>query len=493
MTAIPKKSTVSSLRVGLYLFFLRTSKAVSLLIFAVLVFFGSRLVGNFDATSSEVSLPSDLVFRGAHSSYAKVPIEYRKTYHLAKDTCNNMREPVQRAFNEIGWRRTDDMSTAFVLFRCDFEGALDWYAKELHALQPYQRHNHLPGQMFWESKLHFLYGMESYRQRNPDMTLHMLPESYILRTQEGISGWKKRLFQDGGIHEPWVLKTNVNGGKGIEILAPNSPKIKSLVSSLDYQTESDPAYLVQAYICNELTWYGNRKMDLRFYWMVASLDPLIVLFHDGLVRVSSSKYNEDDFSETRNHLTTYTNSPNEFKAPAKDLANLIREHYKENSRTLKKSIKIDPWEHVRNQMKESIAVTIDAFKGDTFGFQDSEFSADNGYGIYGCDFVIDKNLHALYLEPQLLPGWEEENQFRVNLNQDILQSGFKIVEEIQNKLEMDPTSSVLPLNNQGEWDIVYAQSEDESWMYRYEGFIPQRRKRCANTKLSSSGGSRLRR
>ena len=34
--------------------------------------------------------------------------------------------------------------------------------------------------------------------------------------------------------------------------------------------------IIQRYICNEMTWTNQRKFDVRMYWFVASLDPLIV-------------------------------------------------------------------------------------------------------------------------------------------------------------------------------------------------------------------------
>lgn len=473
-----KKSSISVLKVRFYLLFLRASRSLPLLLllsFSLLVVSVIQKQGELPPSHP----PPHLIFRGAHSSYAKVPAEFRKTYFIREDTYDNVKEPPLRALNELGWRRSNDMRNANLIWSYHKTGIRNWFEDELHILKPYQRHNHLPGSVFWESKWEFFRGIEKYRRQNPEVALHMIPETYILNTYEGIRDWRQRLFENGGINEPWIRKAViVNGGKGIKVLGPNSLELKSTENMLDYQKEGDPVYLVQAYICNELTWWGNRKFDLRFYWMVVSLDPLIVLFHDGFARVGSSKYNEKDFSSTEKHLTTYTGHPDEFKAPSEDIEALIRDHYKQNKHELRQHIKIDPWEHVRNQLKESIAVTIDAFKDKTFGFQDELFSADNGFGLFGCDFVIDKNLHAYFLEPQLGPGLEESTKFRVSLNRDMFVSGFRMVEEIQKKLEINPTKNVLPLDNQGNWDIVYAESGDNSWMYRYEGFTAPKKSSC---------------
>ena len=141
-----------------------------------------------------------------------------------------------------------------------------------------------------------------------------------------------------GKHYPWVHKlSSVNQGKGITILPPNSDALlrlpatslqalkkkmkveqkndnseeenydaataddddintrqqrrrrKSSSNSNDDDETDDEDYtrstededeneesIIQRYICNEMTWTNQRKFDVRMYWFVASLDPLIV-------------------------------------------------------------------------------------------------------------------------------------------------------------------------------------------------------------------------
>jgi hypothetical protein len=50
------------------------------------------------------------------------------------------------------------------------------------------------------------------------------------------------------------------------------------------------------------------------YWFVASLDPLIVLYHDGYVRIGNGVYTEKNFSDTTSHLTSHTSLGAENKA-----------------------------------------------------------------------------------------------------------------------------------------------------------------------------------
>lgn len=51
-------------------------------------------------------------------------------------------------------------------------------------------------------------------------------------------------------------------------------------------------YIAQKYIENPLL-INNRKFDFRIYMFVASMDPLIVLYYDGFLRVTTVEYDEN--------------------------------------------------------------------------------------------------------------------------------------------------------------------------------------------------------
>mmetsp|Transcript_36820 Transcript_36820/g.41984 ORF Transcript_36820/g.41984 Transcript_36820/m.41984 type:complete len:519 (-) Transcript_36820:538-2094(-) len=462
-------------------------------ILSIVVIFSLSFLLLFTITRKSISSrsrvrgpPSNYIVRPyKRSSYTSVPLEYRRTYYVDRET--TYKATAIRAFRNIGWRRSSNDTTAQIVWDKTVD---DEY---FPLLQPWQRYNHIPGVYSWDNKDNFIRGFEEYKRKyHPHKKLRMLPETYQISTKLGIQRWRERLFQHDGMNEPWVLKEiDVNNGAGIDILGPNSKELKEIEESLDSQDyEKDGYFIAQEYICNELTWYGDFKFDLRYYWLVASLDPLIVLYHDGYVRVGNSQYDESDFSSTTKHLTTHTYLPDEVKAPAEDLAQLIREHYTANQRRLRSTIRnIDPYEHVRNQIKESVAETVAAFKAETFGNSKKnknkkhKFTAENGFVIYGADFVIDNDLDVWYTESQEGPGWEEEFEFRLQLHKDLLENAFRIVEEIQNKIENNPSSNVLPLQNQASWDIIYAASSpDHAWMYQYENYIPRKdKKRCTKT------------
>jgi len=177
------------------------------------------------------------------------------------------------------------------------------------------------------------------------------------------SGWLKfqtRMNQGGGMAVPWVLKDPmVNNGKGVTMLAPNSKELQALVNGEDDEEENSDSEedtdrrIVQAYVCQELTWTRRQKFDLRFYWMVASLDPLVVLYHDGYVRVGNAAYNETRWDSTTQHLTTHTYLSEEDKGTIDELDEVLRHHVEQNPDLVPAQYHDDPLEHVRNQCRQT--------------------------------------------------------------------------------------------------------------------------------------------
>lgn len=64
----------------------------------------------------------------------------------------------------------------------------------------------------------------------------------------------------------------------------------------------DKEFVAQRYILNPLLLNG-KKMEIRTYWMIASLEPFIVLYHDGTVRLTTQDYKKDDWSNPLIHIT----------------------------------------------------------------------------------------------------------------------------------------------------------------------------------------------
>ena len=68
--------------------------------------------------------------------------------------------------------------------------------------------------------------------------------------------------------------------------------------------EAEQEVVLQQYIGNPFL-YSGRKFDVRCYLLIASVDPLVVLWHDGYIRVCTAPYDGAPLSDRRAHVTNF--------------------------------------------------------------------------------------------------------------------------------------------------------------------------------------------
>jgi hypothetical protein len=396
------------------------------------------------------------VMKTSPRAFTPVPEGNRKTFWFDG---GKISFPMVRALRSAGFQKVNQMEDAQIVFQYRSNNLYD-------KLKPWQRLNHIPGYRHWNRKDTILDGFKAYQERTGS-DLYFLPESY--RLEQGQEEFKRRILDEGGIHLPWVLKEpDVNQGKGIEMIAPNSERLEEVATS-----ELDEDYIIQRYVCNELTW-NTRKFDVRMFWFVASVDPLIVLYHDGYSRIGNGDYSENDFKDTTSHLTTHTGLGEEIKDTFQEFEKRLLQHYRSspNLRHIR-----DPVQHVRNQFKDSLGEFIDAFKDLSFTHPGKDvMTSENAYGFYGADFILDKDLDVWFLEPQKGCGMDEDYKFRVEMHDALFGGMVSTLEEIWHKQEAG--EPVLPLENTGGWEIIYG----DGWRFKYEGYERSKNKAgCDNT------------
>lgn len=384
--------------------------------------------------------------------FTKVPEGHEKTFHYDDRVISR---PAVRALRSRGWRQVDDEEEAHLIF---------YYAttpRLFTALKRWQRFNHVPNSGYWNDKADFVKGFKAH-EKETGVVPYFLPETYRLASRKERNEFKDRIIQGGGLKFPWVLKEpDVNQGKGIEMVAPNSKRLLEIANWAKPEEE----YIIQQYICNENTW-NKRKYDVRMFWFVASLDPLVVMYQDGYTRIGNSDYKEDNFDNTRSHLTTHTGLGEEGKASFEEFCDHIIRHAASTHSHLR-----DPVQHVRNQFKESLAEFIDAFKHLSFSPTKEELTAENGFGFYGADFILDNDLDVWLIEPQKGCGMDEDYDFRIEMHDRLFRGMVDTLEEVWQKQESG--KPILPLTNTGKWEVIYANG----WKYTYKGYKRSKNKR----------------
>lgn len=394
--------------------------------------------------------------------FTRVPGGNKQTFFADKGT---VAFPMIRALRDHGWRRVDDINDAQIVYQYRAHGLLT-------KLSAWQRMNHVPGYKFWNYKDTILDGFLEYRDRSGS-ELYFLPESYRLTVPEDVEAFDRRIKEEEGSNFPWVLKhPRIDQGKGIEMIAPNSPRLFEVSSKMEEEAP-DYGYIIQRYICNEMTW-NKRKFDVRMFWMVASVDPPIVLYHDGFARIGNSDYHEDNFEDTVSHLTSHTGLGEELKAPIEQFRALVREHHRSTPKLW--HIR-DPVQHVKNQIKDSLGEFIEAFVDKSFSHPgEKALSSENTFGFYGADFIFDADLDVWFIEPQKGIGMDEDYKFRVKLHDEVFSDCLDILEEVWQKQEAG--EAVLPLKHTGGWEVIYG----DGWRYKYDGY--ERAKNKAGCELA---------
>lgn len=245
----------------------------------------------------------------------------------------------------------------------------------------------------------------------------------------------------------------------------NDPRLKEDVDAARKRSlEQNDDIVVQRYICHELAYQG-RKFDLRLYYLVASVDPLIVYYHDGALRVALSEYNDQVFDSTHEHLT------NLGRADAIENCTVsleaweieLKAHVAADPSRFPPEVAADPLGHVRNQAKLAIAELVAATRDLAFyGIRGNRTNMENYFALLGGDFIVDEDLHIWMTEAQTSPGFGHETSVRKALYERFIPSAIDIVSEIMDKQEAG--LPLFPMENSGEYELIYT----DDWMYTYD-------------------------
>jgi hypothetical protein len=189
--------------------------------------------------------------------FQKLPKGKERTFyaHMSK-ICH----PMIRALRDLGWHKVEKVDDARLIYT--YARKTSWY----EGLHSWQRYNHIPNTKAWNQKDRFAKGFRKYEEKT-GIRPYFVPLTYDLTVTKEKEQFRSKLFKEGGLDHPWVLKIpNVNQGKGITMLGPNSDELKEVFKTI-VQGKDRTRYIIQQYICNEMTW-NRRKFDIRVFWLV---------------------------------------------------------------------------------------------------------------------------------------------------------------------------------------------------------------------------------
>lgn len=172
-----------------------------------------------------------------------------------------------------------------------------------------QRYNHIPGNLYMDSKiqnaLDFREYSKHYRGREKCFDLNEIyPYTLVLENVYECAEFMKDL--SAHLEEPtirWIYKKaeETNQGAGISIVTQEMARKLLNEYRSDETCQEHRKYIAQRYIDDAIL-INNRKFDMRAYLFIASLDPLIVLFHKGVIKISVNEFDLNSTDESR-HIT----------------------------------------------------------------------------------------------------------------------------------------------------------------------------------------------
>lgn len=358
----------------------------------------------------------------ARTPPSPLPPLHRPFRYLTHDRVIGQAPIVKGHFEELGWREVDaadvgdcsEITFRDVLYITRL-GAYD-QGKQCYATHNPLQHitNHVLDVQEIDDKVRVHHNLAQFfagiraRAYVPGLDLRdFYPANYALdRPEECV-----QFFEDHGKPGPdevWVKKDSaLISGKGIEFIrggkysdlmrVVGGPTCQNVRSGAAFS--GNVSLMMQQYLHPYLI--DGRKFDVRTYAYVASVDPLVVLWHRGPMRMCLAKYSLDTLNDEDARGAHVCNIGTARKHP------LWRKRYgpddvvKEQStleRDLERRYPGQPvYSHLLTRMQKVMVAVIRACIGRTRA-QPGQFE------LLAFDFMLDADLNLWFLEVQPTPG-----------------------------------------------------------------------------------------
>ena len=238
----------------------------------------------------------------------------------------------------------------------------------------------------------------------------LMPETFDLAEESQCLDFTQRVRSENSSKLSWILKISrySHNGEGLMLLdAASALNIANEPQACPFKNK----VIAQRYIENPLL-INNQKFDFRAYLVVASMDPLLLLYHDGYVKFSLEQYNLTSMDPAV-HLTN-TNVAKERVKDLEEAENLMQEQswsFEKFAKHMKKkhSTRSGWMEEFRARIKEvmlhSVLMNLDRLLHHPRVFE-----------MFGFDFILDEDLHVWYLETNLTPSISASSDEKKEVN-----------------------------------------------------------------------------
>lgn len=256
----------------------------------------------------------------------------------------------------------------------------------------------------------------------------------------------------------WILKPGgLSRGEGIKILWNFDRLKKSFRDNGKLARHCvKERYVAQRYIQNPLL-LNDRKSEIRVYWLVASVRPLMVLmYQEGTSRLNTMPFKLDDYD---NPLVHITNVFQQKKNPDYDpnvslkwswprLQVYINDHLGKSDGTF-----------LEKQLKPRVHQALRFVVRATYHKLMKVHKLGSGYSLFGADIIIDDQLHPWLTEIQKNPGLSYDDPVKATVIPPLLTEAVAIMHEIHERRLNEEDFKDLKSVDGYEWVINDVQPE----------------------------------
>jgi hypothetical protein len=301
------------------------------------------------------------------------------------------------------------------------------------ALAPLQALNHIPEERCMVRKADLAAHLQRYgaTQRGaPFSHAHFVPPTYRLSDPAEAAAFVEQLPDEDTPDNLWILKpSNLSKGRGVRVVWRFDWLRKELRrhGRVVFRYEGgEYEYVVQRYIKNVLLLDG-RKSELRMYWLIASLDPLLVLMYpEGTARLTSMPFKLDDFSNPLIHIT---NVYQQKKHGGPDLDAELKWDFPRLQDYLSRE-KGAPSDFLARGLPEKLGQCLAYVVHACVETLKQTPPEGVFFGVYGADFILDDTLTPWLTEVQRGPGLSQDDAVKQRVLPAMLRGAVSIVLEV---------------------------------------------------------------
>lgn len=330
------------------------------------------------------------------------------------------------------------------------------YRPLLKTLKPFQLINHIPNEFAMANKGRLAENLYKYDRSQAGGVFganDLVQETYCLYLPDE----RERFFAQLPKHESkddlWILKRcDSSEGYGIYVLWQFDELRKFYERAAKPKDgEQYAPYVIQRYIKNPLLLSG-RKSEIRVYWLVASLDPLLVLmYREGTVRLNTMPFKLDEFD---NPLIHVTNVAQQKAHPDRDPSAVLKWSFKEWERYLIEDRRLAPKGFVEQQLKPQVKQML-SFVVRAAAPALLEGLPERGlcFGLYGADIILDETLHPWLTEVQEGPATGYDDPIKREVIPPMLSEAAAILFEVARRKRDGSSLKTLDAVDRYEWVI----------------------------------------